>query len=284
MIVGIVGDTERAMAWEQHLRPHQIVQEVDVCTNIEDVGKVDACLLVDDSESNLNTLLECIQKGLNCFLISKAPTDNLLLEKIHRAAKEAGVLVQFSHWPTLAPATQFMMDRISRPAAISIFREVNYTQWINTEEDFAPLWIEELGLCIKWMNSGIHHLEAKEVRLDQQLPLLMHIFLRFDNGSTSDINIYTGASENRHQRIVANKQEVLECDVRSQRVRVGRINASNHLFFDKQTFDPSQAAEKAALLFLKSIQMNRETSYSAYDAYQLSLEVERVNKRLRQFR
>ncbi len=75
------------------------------------MGEVDACFLVDESEQNLDILLEGIQLGLHCFLISRQPTDTQKLEKIYRATKEAGVQVQFSHWPTLAPATQWMMDR-----------------------------------------------------------------------------------------------------------------------------------------------------------------------------
>ena len=283
MKVGIVGDAKRAVAWEQHLRPHQIVHEVELCPTMKEVGKVDACLLIDETDQNLDTLLEGIHSGLNCFLISRQPTHTSKLEKIYRATKEAGVHVQFSHWPTLAPATQWMMDRISRPSFLSITREVNYTQFINTEEEFRQFWIDELGLCMKWIDSGIHHVEAKEVNLDGKHPISIHIFLRFDNGSTVDIRIYTGAAENNHKRIASTKQEILECNVPTQNIRIGRLNSGDHLFFEKQSFDPAKSAEKAALMFLKAVQMDRETPYTAYDAYQLSLQIENIEKRLSQF-
>jgi hypothetical protein len=284
MKVGIVGDAKRAVAWERHLRPHQIVQEVELCAHIHEIGHVDACLLVDESENNLDILLEGIRQGLNCFLIARQPTDSKKLEIIHRASQEAGVHVQFSHWPTLAPATQWMMDRMDRPSYLSISREINYTQFLNTQDEFRHFWIDELGLCMKWIDSGIHHTEAKQIRLNDVHPSAIHIFVRFDNGSTADISIYTGASENRHKRVVANRLEILECNVHDQHIRVGRLNSGDHLFFEKQSFDPAKAAEKAALTFLKSVQMNKETPYNAYDAYQLSLHIKHLEKRLSQYR
>lgn len=283
MKVGIIGDAKRGVAWERHLRPHKIVREVELCSSISEMGQVDACFIVDETDQNLDILLEAIQLGFNCYLISRQPTNSAKLEKIYRATREAGVHVQFSHWPTLAPATQWMMDRIPRPVYLSISREIQYTQFLNSQDEFFHFWIDELGLCMKWLDSGIHHIEAKQVLLDDIHPAAIHIFLRFDNGSTADINIYTGASENRHKRIASNKQEILDCTVPSQNIRVGRLNAGNHLYFEKQTFDPAKAAEKSALLFLKSIQMNREAPYTAYDAYQLSLQVETLKKRLSQF-
>ena len=283
MKVGIIGDAERGVAWERHLRPHQIVREVELCAHLSEIGNVDACFIVNDTDENLNILLEGIRRGLNCFLISPQPTNTQKLETIYRATKEAGVHVQFSHWPTLASATQWMTDRMNRPLYLSITREINYTQFLNRKNEFRHFWIDEVGLCMKWINSGIHHSEAKIVKLNDIYPTAVHIFLRFDNGSTADISIYTGASENRHKRMASTKQEVLECNVPDQEIRIGRLNSGNHLYFEKQTFDPSKSAEKAGLIFLKSIQMNKETAYTAYDAYQLSSQIEKLEKRLSQF-
>jgi len=284
MKVGIIGDAERAVAWERHLRPHQIVQEVELCPGINELGNVDACFLVDESEHNLDLLLEAIHQGLNCFLVALQPTNTQKLETIYRASMEAGVQVQFSHWPTLAPATQWMMDRMQRPSYLSISRDIQYTQFMNAKHEFRHFWIDELGLCMKWIDSGIHHIEAKQVLLEDTHPCSIHLFIRFDNGSTADINIYTGSASNRHKRIAANSHEVLECDAPDQAVRIGRLNSGDHLYFEKQSFDPATAAQKAALMFLKSVQMDRETAYTTYDAYQLSLQVKQVEKRLSQYR
>lgn len=283
MKVGIVGDASRGMAWEQHLRPHSIVRQVDLAPSLKDLDKVDACFILDESETNLDTLLEGIQKGFNCFFIARQPTNIKKLDQIHRASKEAGVLVQFAHWPTLAPATQWMMDKIHRPGFIHIEKEISRNQIVDLETEFRHLWIDEFGLCLKWIDSGIHHMEAKEVSLNEDQPVLIHIFLRFDSGASATINVYSGASENRHKRLISNKREILECNVPDQIVKLGRINESKRLYFEKQVFDPSKAAEKAALLFLKSVQLNRETAYTSYDALQLAIQIEKVEQRLKQF-
>jgi len=283
MKVGIVGDATRTVAWEKHLRPHGIVSEVDLVPTIKDLDTVDACLILDDSSSNLDILLEAVQNGFNCFLIAKQPTDILKLEKIHRATKESGVKVQFSHWPSLAPATQWMMDEMHRPQLLHIVRYVSRSSLVDPANEFKNLWIDELGLCIKWVNTGVHHLEAQSVYLDPANPISIHLFLRFDNGSTASIVIYVSSQETRHQRLACNKNEVLDCDVPSQTIRRGRLNDGNHLFFGKQAFDPAQAAEKAALLFLKSIQLNSEPAYSSYDAIQLAHQIQKVEQRLTVF-
>lgn len=283
MKVGIVGDATRTVAWEKHLRPHGIVSEVNLVPSISDLGKMDACLILDDSPNNLDNLLHAVQLGYNCFLIAKQPTDSTKLEKIHRATKESGVKVQFSHWPSLAPATQWMMDEISRPHFLHLTRYVSRSTLVDPVNEFKNLWIDELGLCIKWINSGVHHIEAQSVWMDKSNPISIHLFLRFDNGSTASIIIYASAQQSHHQRLACSKSEVLDCNVPSQTVRVGRLNDGNRLFFGKQLFDPAQAAEKAALLFLKSIQLNTETSYSSYDALKLAQQIQKVEQRLSLF-
>ena len=171
MKVGIVGDATRGVAWEQHLRPHSIVREVELCPTLDDLDKVDACFLIDESDDNLDTLLKAIQKGFNCFFIARQPTDFNKLDKIHRAAREAGVLVQFAHWPTLAPATRWMMTKVTRPTYIHINKEISRSQIINAEMEFQNHWIDEFGLCLKWIDSGVHNIEAKAIRIGDKQPI-----------------------------------------------------------------------------------------------------------------
>ena len=59
MKVGIVGDASRTVAWEKHLRPHSIVQEVDLCPSLKEVGNVDAVMDGD------------IDQFIEAFLISQ---------------------------------------------------------------------------------------------------------------------------------------------------------------------------------------------------------------------
>jgi len=282
MKVGIVGDATRAVAWEQHLRPHNIVQEVELCPSITDLDKVDACLILDESEDNLEILLEGVRKGFHCFFIAKQPTDLNMLEKIHRSSRESNCQIQFAQWPSLAPATRWMMDKVPKPSFIHIEREIVRNQMIQISSEFKGHWVDELGLCIKWLDSGIHHIEAKQISITDS-PTIAHFFLRFDNGTTATINLNAAASENSHKRIISSKSEILECNVPEQTVKYGRKSESNRMFFEKQTFDPTKAAEKAALLFLKSIQLNKDSGYTSYDALQLAIQVERVESRLIQF-
>lgn len=284
MKVTIVGDATRAVAWENHLRPHQIVEEVTLIPSIDDLNSSDAVILLDDTDTNLDNLLALIRNGYHSFLVSDIPTQTEKLEKVHRASREAGVRVQISHWPTLASASQWMMDKIKRPSLISINRELNYNQLTDPENEFRHHWMDELGLCMKWIDGGIHHIEAREVGLAPQFPVILHLFIRFDNGSSADIRVYSGATENIHKRIASTHNEFVECEVSDQNIRAGRLNDSGLPYFDRQHFDPSKSAEKAALMFLKSIQMGKETPYSAFDAWQLSLQIQRVRQRLDHFR
>ena len=283
MKVGIVGDVTRAIAWQNHLRPHNIVEEVILCRTIRELNETDACIILDDSNDNLNILLDGVKRGFNCFFVAKQPTDIKQLEKIHRSAKESHCQIQFAQWPSLAPATRWMMDKIAKPSFIHIERTIMRNQMNQTADEFRSFWMDELGLCIKWADSGIHHIEAKQISLTNEFPTIAHFFLRFDNGTTASINIYAAGNENRHLRIVSGKTELLECNVPKQTVKYGRNSAKNRIYFDKQSFDPTKAAEKSALLFLKSIQLNKETGFTSYDALQLAIHVERIESRLNQF-
>ena len=283
MKVGIVGDATRGVAWEHHLRPHNVVTEVELCPNISDLHAVDACLILDETDQNLEVLLEGVRRGFHCFFIAKQPTDIKMLERIHRSARESGCHIQFAQWPSIAPATRWMMDKVAKPSFIHIEREIVRNQMVQVENEFRSHWIDELGLCLKWVDSGIHHIEAKQISVSPNSPTIAHFFLRFDNGTTATMNLHAAADENRHRRIISNKNMILECNVPSQIVKYGRKSETNRLFYEKQNFDPTKAAEKAALLFLKSIQLNKETAYTSYDALQLAIQVERVEARLNQF-
>lgn len=283
MKIGIIGDATRGVAWEHHLRPHNIVEQVDLCPSLKDLGEVDACFILDESEHNLDILLEAVRKGYHSFFVAKQPTNLKKLEKIHRAARESGCRIQFAQWPSLAPATRWMMEIIQKPSFIHIDRHIQRNQIIEIHSEFRHLWIEELGLCMKWLNGGIHHVEAKQISLEGEHPTMIHLFLRFESGATVTINIYVAASANTHTRIISNKKELLECNVPEQIVKHGKLSGNNHLFFEKHAFDASKAAEKAALLFLKSIQLGRDSGYTSYDALQLAIQVDRIESRLNQF-
>lgn len=284
MKIGIVGPAERAVAWEEHLRPHRTVEEVIIAANLEDIGNVDACLLFDESEEQLQTLLQSVQLGYHTFLISPLPTDHKAVEKVYHASEEANVLLQFSHWPTLAPASQWMAKKIAKPTFIQVNREISHTRFLEMKYDIEYFWIDELAFCLKWIDGTVHNIDLKTVELQNNKIHALHLFLRFDSGATANIFVNTCSLEENHHRFAADHAYLVDCDVEKQSVRIGQENEATHLFFNKQHFDSSKAAEMAATQFIKAIQLKKPTLYTGYDLLTLTKEIERIRKRLGTFR
>ena len=70
MIIGIVGDADRAVTWERHLRPHNIVRQVVLAPHVHDLNKVDVCFVVDSTPNRTEHLLDALKEGIPCFFIS----------------------------------------------------------------------------------------------------------------------------------------------------------------------------------------------------------------------
>lgn len=280
MKIGIVGPADRAVAWEEHLRPHRSVSEVIIAARLKDIGDVSACLLLDESENQLDILLQAVRSGFHTFLISKLPTDLTMVEKIYYAAEEANVMLQFSHWPSLAPASQWMAQQVPKPTFIQTIRDINYTQHLETKLHLDHYWIDELAYCLKWIGGAVHHVDLKTAGLNHNAYAL-HLFLRFDSGATANIYINTSSSGNRHQRVASNKTYLLDCDVLSQTVRLGQENTNGHLYFEKKAFDASKSAELAVTHFLKAIQMRKPSLYHGYDLLKLNREIAKIRDRLK---
>lgn len=280
MKIGIVGPADRSVAWENHLQSHRSVSEVVIAASVDDMGSVDACFLLDETDENLQKLLKSIKLGYHTFLVSALPVQKKLVETVYHASQEANVRLQFSHWPTLAPASQWMSQNIQKPSFIQIVREISHTAFIESSTSFDSLWIDELAYCLKYIGGGVHHITINTSRLKSDQPYALHVMLRFDSGATANIFLSTVALENRHTRIVSDHSLLLECEVSTQTVRVGKEHKSKHLFFEKNMFDPSLAAEQSALQFLKSIQLKKITPYNGYDLLQLTNTVERIKKML----
>lgn len=279
MRIGIIGPADRAVAWEEHLSAHRSVEEIVITPHVEDAGKVDACLIIDDTDSNIQTLLTAVRSGYHSFLVAQLPTDRKKVEKVYHTAEEANVLLQFAHWPTFAPASQWMAKQVSKPSFLQVIREISYTQFLESRHNLDYYWIDELAFCLKWIDGNPHHVDVKTVKLQSGQAHTMHLFLRFDSGATANIYINAAASVNRHQRFAADHVFLLDCDVHSQSVRFGQTNESRHLFFEKQSFDASKAAEIAATQFLKAIQLNKPTPYNGFHLLKLATEIEKVRSK-----
>lgn len=277
MKIGIVGPADRAIAWEKHLRPHRLVSEVAIAGKLSEIGDIEACFLLD---SQLENLLTTVKAGYHTFFIAPLPTDTQQVEKVYHAAEESNVLVQFSHWPTLAPASKWMAKKVAKPSFIQIHRQINHSNYLESDHSFDYYWIDELAFCLRWINGTVHHLDLKTVELTQNNIYALHILLRFDSGSTANIYVNVTAETTEHHRLAANNHFLLDCDVLSQSVRLGEENENGHLYFNKQSFDATKSAELAALEFIKSIQFNRPTIYNAYHLWELNKIMDRIKKRL----
>ena len=279
MRIGIVGSAERAVAWENHLRPHPSVSEVIIAASLDDIGSVDACLLLNVKDSHIEQLINAIKSGVHTFSIAKLPTEHAIAEKIYYASQEANVCVQFSHWPTLAPASQWMAQKVTKPSFIQVNRLVSHTQFIENNIAFADLWIDELAYCLKYVGGAVHHVDVNTSTLQSGKPRAIHLALRFDSGATAVIYISACAHENRHRRLVSDHTFLLDCEIESQTVRIGRESSNKHLFFDKKTFDASVAAEQSVTQFLKSIQLKKPSVYNSHDLLLLTGLIDRVQSR-----
>lgn len=280
MKIGIVGPADRAVAWEKHLRPHRSVSEVVIAASLKDIGTVSACLLLDESDKQLDILLQAVHSGLHTFLISSLPIDLKAVEKIYYAAEEANVLLQFSHWPSFTPASQWMNQKVHKPTFIQTIRDINFTRHMETQFNLEHYWINELAYCLKWIDGAVHHTDLNVVSLNGSAHAL-HLFLRFDSGATANTYINLSSTVNRHQRIISDNSCLLDCDVRSQTVRLGRKNTNGQLYFEKRTFDPSKSAELAITHFLKAIQMRKPTLFHGYDLLRLNREAAKIKHRIK---
>ena len=147
MKIGIIGPADRAVAWEKHIRSHRVISEVTITAKLSEVGNVDACLLLDDPQTDQSDLLlEAVKKGYHSFLIAPLLTETSKVEKIYHAAEESNVLLQFSHWPTLAPASKWMAKQVSRPSFIQISREISHADYLESSHSFDYYWIDLCSL------------------------------------------------------------------------------------------------------------------------------------------
>jgi len=280
MKIGIIGSADRAVAWEKHLRPHGSVSEVTITPRLSEVGDVDACLLLTEDGKQLDLLLEAVKTGYHTFLISPLPTDTSKVEKIYYAAQEANVLLQFSHWPTLAPASKWMTQKISKPSFVQISRKVSHAEYRESGYDFEYYWMDELAFCLRWINGSVHHMDLKTIELNHNNIYGLHMLLRFESGSTANIYVNVASAKADHHRLASNNHFLLDCNVLDQNVRVGEENESGHLFFSKQSFDATKAAELAVQDFIKAIQLNRPTIYNGHHLLELTKTADKVRKRL----
>lgn len=65
-----------------------------------------------------------------------------------------------------------------------------------------------------------------------------------------------------------------------QELKYGFLDTQGRLLFESKKFDSTKTAEKAALHFLKNIQLKKEVVYSAYDALRFASNFEKIQSKL----
>ena len=276
MKIAIIGKKERASAWEKHLRKLTIVSEVVITGTLSEDKDIAAVLLIDDSADCLSNLLRSIKLGNHTYLISKMPSDLELLETIYHSSEEAGVNVQFSHWPSMAESMNWIRQQVSKPDLIQIKKESVPPNFRAMEsEDFKSDWLDELALIIKWLGGNIHRFEVKPIQLHSHL-LGLNLTLRYENSAVASIQYLGTASKETHQRIFSNRIAIADCDIVNQKVRLHTLNETNKVTVREKKFDPSDTAEWSVVQFIKSIQLGQITLFSPYDALQTAKAYHRI--------
>lgn len=279
MKVAVIGEKKRADAWEKHLRKLAVVKEVIISSTLFDDHAVDAAILIDDSKNNLHLLHDAIRFGLHTFLISKLPDDQEMLENIYHASEEANVSVQFSHWPSFTTSNQWIKQQLEKAEMIQVKKELQPIQYSVNIPEFDHHWIDEIAFIVKWMGGNVHRIETKPI-LVNGLPLGLYLSLRFEDSSIATLQFSAFGSSDYHQRVFSNRQLMADCNVLSQSVKLYRVNENKRVGVQEKKFDPSDTAEWALAQFLKSIQMNKITVFSAYDALLTSQIVDKIRSQI----
>ncbi len=280
MKIAILGETARASAWEKHLRKLSVITEVVITSSIPERNSVDAAILLDNTDQKLSSMEQLIKLGIHTYLVSHLSMDKKELEKIHHSAQEADVRVQFSHWPSLSPASLWMKQKIKKPNLIQVKREVEFISGAVDQTEIDHHWIDEVAWIIKELGGNVHRIEAKPLMINQ-VRLGLNLTLRYEDSSVASIQFSSLSRSNHHQRTISDENIAIDCDAIHQLVHLYKVNDFGNLKVDTKKFDPKSTAEISVLQFIKSIQLKRDTLFNAYDALQTAKIVDRVNEQIR---
>lgn len=293
MKIGIIGSPQRCTAWEQHMRGIQGIKEVILARELTELNGLDAVVVVpEENHTGYDRIIHAIRQNLHVFVVAPLPREKSSAERIYHLAEEANVVLQFSHWPSISPASQWMIKQVPSPNFIQVNRELLNSRFRELDTTFEDLWVDELAFCLKWVNSNVKSVDAKLATLEtgnnadhpeNEQNVAIHIHLRFDNGATAGLYVSRTARDNRFKRVGSDKYHVVESDVLENAVRLGRLNNQGHLFFERNTFDPSQAAELSIHHFVKAIRLKQPSLFNSYDVFQTARTREIIKKRLRRF-
>ena len=279
MNIAIIGDTTRAGVWEQHLRELSHVSEVTLSANVVS-EPVDGCILINDTPEKLDLLEELVRRGTHTYLVSQLPTDLEKLERVSRLAEEAGVRVQFSHWPSFSPSTRWTKKLITRSELTQIRKELSANEFSVSNRSFEQHWLDEIGFILGFHRTEVRYVHARPVYLSNMMTGL-NITLVFEDGSLASLQFSIVGSEEFHKRTVSNRELMIDTLVARQHSRQITVNEYQRISIQQKTFDAAHTAETSVNHFIASIQTGRRPDFGVFDAVRLMRVCEKVRGQLR---
>lgn len=281
MKIGLVGDKIQTAAWEQRLQKRASVNEVVITGDIEHLGHaINACILLNPSETSYDQAALAVRKGYHVFLVSKLPVNRRQVERLYHYAEESRVGVQLAHWATFNPASQWILNHIKEPETIHIERSLTHSQFKRYDNDFRNLWIEDIALILKLIPYNVHRVDASFGGIHREVAPQLQLFIRFDNGSIATLFVQTSAQNPRHIRFITGRNTSAEHNVAQNELMVGRKTPVNDIYFEHIHTAREEPADRALSLFLKSVQMKEDPVYSVYDGLKMTKILETIEEKI----
>jgi hypothetical protein len=275
MKIAIIGDPDRSSAWEQHLRKLNSIHEVLISNKLEPQLDADGLLLLANGPDNLVLLNQAVKLGYHSYLISPIRYSTKELRKIYHASEEANVYVQFSHWPSYAPLSLWVRQKLDKPVFIQIKKELSYLKSASLIQGFEHHWSDEIAYVVRLLGSNIHHLDVKFAVINQ-VNVGLNVTMRYEDASVASIQFQICGNSDFHQRVISDRHQMFDCSVISQKVNHTTVSRFGKLTTRTESFDPRQSAELSVIQFIKSIQSKKTPLFSIYDALQASSVIDRI--------
>lgn len=284
MRIAIIGPKERVESWEDCFRSYRTVRQVTTVTTGDEpfllpdqewLGDADACLLLDDSPAKLANVRQVVRLGLPVYLVSRLSFDVEGLRQIQLSSEEAGVPVQFSHWPTFSASTQAMRQRVHRPRWFHARRILPLAAYTESVAGLAHAWMDEVALAGAWIDSRLLRVDVDAPDVAGR-PTGVHVRMAFENGAAAVVDISLIGGQPVHSRVAQDAHAQVECDVLEQRV----MTLDPHGPTSRSSFDARETARLSVGRFLKAAGHRGEAAFSVHDALRAAEMAAAIRKKL----
>ncbi len=274
LTVGLLGDADRNSTWEHYLRPHPSVEKVVLTRSIKAIGKVDACIILNDHEA-LQNALTLTKQGVHCFLVGRIPTELPALIRLQHLSEEAGTTLQFANWSYFNPVSLWMIEQLPKPGIVHINRQVSYKS-METPVSLDHYWMEDLALVLRWLHSGVYRFECNSVAQPQQT-ITRNTWIQFDNGATASMHHTLYASSDQHLRFASSDSCLLEADILKKSATATYYAQTGTPSVESLDFTDELPATQSLNRFLKAIQMRSRSEYGIHDVVRLVQTIAKSN-------